>query len=169
MSAIFRIAALNSEHGRADFSCGSEPLDRYLREQVMQDIRRRVTSCFVASPMDSTLVAGYYTLASTSVALTELPPDIARRLPRHPTVPAVRLGRLAVATEFQGHGLGAALLADTLARAIRSDIAAYAMIVDAKDATAAAFYAHHGFIALGSRPNALFLPLKTAERLLSEG
>ncbi len=93
--------------------------------------------------------------------MTELPAEAGRKLACYPTVPAVRMGRLAVDLAFKGKGLGGALLADALARATRSEIAAYAMMVDAKDETAAAFYRHHGFIALPDSPSTLFLPLAT--------
>ncbi len=72
------------------------------------------------------------------------------------------MGCLAVDQAFRGQGLGGALLADTLERAARSEIAAYALMVDAKDETAAAFYRHHGFIALPDSPLMHFLPLATA-------
>ena len=71
------------------------------------------------------------------------------------------MGRLAVDREFKGQGLGGALLADALYRAIRSEIAAYALVVNAKDKAAADFYKHHGFIALPSATQTLFLPLAT--------
>ncbi len=160
MSAPFRLAALESAHDRAAFRCGVEPLDRYLREQVSQDIRRRVAACFVALA-DSTRIAGYYTVASASLLLADLPTATAKKLPRYPPVPAVRLGRLAVDLAFKGQGLGGALLADALDRAARSEIAAHALMVDALDDTAAAFYRHHGFIALPDSPRILFLPLAT--------
>jgi ribosomal protein S18 acetylase RimI-like enzyme len=70
----------------------------------------------------------------------------------------VRMGRLAVDQAFQGIGLGGALLADALERAVRSEIASYALIVDAKNGHAAAFYRHHGFISLPDTPLVLFLP-----------
>lgn len=159
--AKFQLLPLAATHNRTAFSCGSEPLDRYFQGQVTQDIRRRITACFVAVSNEQQ-IAGYYTLAATSVPLTGLPAKIAKELPRYPLVPAVRMGRLAVAQNFQGHGLGGALLADALHRAYVSDIAAYAMLVDAKDETASAFYLHHGFIALADMPLSLFLPLATA-------
>ena len=158
--APFRLAPLDAVHDRAAFDSGSEALNRYLREQAGQDIRRRVAACFVALAGESR-IAGYYTLASASLLLTDLPAAIGKKLPRYPTVPAVRMGRLAVDREFRGCGLGGALLADALARAARSEIAAYALVVDAKDDTAAAFYRHHGFIALPDSPRILFLPLAT--------
>lgn len=165
MRIRFRIEALGAQHERSGFDCGIEPLNRYFRQQVTQDIRRRVTACFVAVAEASGELAGDYTLASASVALSELPADVAKKLPRYPTVPAVRMGRLAIARAFAGQGLGAALLADALARALRAEIPAFALIVDAKDEQAAAFYRHQGFTALQSDPLTLFLPLATAAGL----
>ena len=163
MSSVpFLLMPLGATHERAAFNCDSEPLNRYLREQVTQDIRRRVAACFVALA-DGDRIAGYYTLASASLLLADLPASAGKKLPRYPTVPAVRMGRLAVDQAFKSQGLGGALLADALDRAARSEIAAYALIVDAKDEAAAAFYRHHGFIALPDSPLTLFLPLATVQ------
>jgi ribosomal protein S18 acetylase RimI-like enzyme len=156
--ANFRVAPLDATHNRATFSSGSDPLDRYFHQQVTQDVRRRVTACFVALTSEQ-LIAGYYTLAAASVPLTDLPSSTGKKLPRYPLVPAVRMGRLAVDQNFKGQGLGGALLADALSRASSSDIAAYALLVDAKDEEASAFYRHHGFIPLPNSPLTLFLPL----------
>ena len=158
--AAFRVVPLGGTPDRAAFHCGAPPLDRYLREQVTQDIRRRVAACFVALT-DDDRIAGYYTLASASLLLADLPASTAKKLPRYPTVPAVRMGRLAVDLAFKGQGLGGALLADALVRAASSEIAAYALTADAKDEQAAAFYRHHSFIALPDAPLMLFLPLAT--------
>ena len=100
----FRVEPLQG-HDRQDFASGSEPLDRYFRTQVTQDIRRRITACFVAVSGEGR-IAGYYTLAATSVPLSDLPAEIGRKLPRYPSVPAVRMGRLAVDAAFKGQGLG---------------------------------------------------------------
>ena len=140
---------------------GSEPLDGYFRERVTQDIKRRVTACFVALSSDG-CIAGYYTLASASVFVGDLPAELTKKLPRYPSVPAVRMGRLAVNQAFKGQALGAALLADALMRVMRSEIAAYALVVDAKDEKAASFYRHHGFVETATKPLTLFLPLATA-------
>lgn len=158
--AQFKLAQLDAKHDRSAFDSDSEPLNRYLQGQVRQDIRRRVTACFVALAKGNR-VAGYYTLASASILLADLPASIGKKLPRYPTVPAVRMERLAVDREFKGQGLGGALLADALDRAARPEIAANALTVDAKDEAAAAFYRHHGFIALPDSPWTLFLPLAT--------
>ncbi len=82
-----------------------------------------------------------------------------KKLPRYPNVPAVQMGRLAVDQAYQGQGLGGALLADALDHTARAEIAAYALMVEAKDEAAAAVYRHHGFIALPDSPLSLFLPL----------
>lgn len=161
--APFRISLLSAEHDRSVFNSGSKSLDSYLKQQVTQDSRRRITACFVAHDADNRIV-GYYTLASASMLLSELPADFGKKLPRYPSVPAVRLGRLAVDQNFQGQGLGGALLADALDRAIRSEIAAYAMVVNAKDDRAAMFYHHHGFIILPTAKMTLFLPLASVPK-----
>ncbi|MDD2893218.1 MAG: GNAT family N-acetyltransferase [Halothiobacillaceae bacterium] len=158
----FLLAPLDAAYDRTAFNCGSESLNGYLRAHVTQDIRRRVAACFVALA-DKQRIAGYYTLASASLLLADLPASTGKKLPRYPTVPAVRMGRLAVDESFKGQGLGGALLADALDRAARSEIAAYALMVDAKDERAVAFYRHHGFIALPDSPLTLFLPLATVQ------
>ena len=159
---MYRVAALDPKLGRGGFSCGNDALDRYFKERVTQDIRRRITNCFVALD-EHGHVAGFYTLAATGVLLMDLPQDIIGKLPRYPSVPAIRMGRLAVDLTARGRGLGGALLADALTRSMDSEIAAFALVVDAKDDNAVAFYKHHGFILLANHPRTLFLPLATAQ------
>lgn len=157
--APFLVAALDATvHDRSRFDSGSPALDRYLREQVSQDMRRRVAACFVAVD-DQLRIAGYYTLATASVPLLDLSPEMRRKLPRYGSVPAIRMGRLAVDLAFKGQGLGAALLVNALRRAAKSEIPGVVLVVDAKDELAAAFYRHHGFIALPDSPMTLLLPL----------
>jgi GNAT superfamily N-acetyltransferase len=160
---------LESHHDRQGFSCGQEALDHYLRAQATQDIRRRVAACFVAIEVVSGRVAAYYTLASAGIPFHDLPAEISKKLPRYPSIPAVRIGRLAVDSRFQRHGLGGALLADALQRVLASGPAAYALLVDAKDERAVEFYRHHGFLGLDSQPRVLFLPVATAQRALLSG
>lgn len=161
----FRIAPLGKED-RSGFQSDSEPLDRYFHTQVSQDIRRRVTTCYVAIHSTTDTLAGYYTLSAADILVTDVPEDMTKRLPRYPTIPAARLGRLAVDKQFRGMGLGGALLFDAVQRAGRSEIAMHAMIVEAKDDGAEAFYQHHGFELYGSAPGLLIAPL---QRLLKAG
>lgn len=149
MSA-YRIERLD-RHDRSQFDCGNAALDGYLRERASQDMRRRLNSCFVAVD-EAGALAGYYTIAATSVPIDKLSAERARRLPRYPVVPAVLLGRLAVSRSHQGKGLGLALVADALLRASRIEAMAYAMVVDAKEDAAAQFYIHLGFEATNDDP-----------------
>lgn len=133
-------------------------MDRYLKEQATQDVRRRFAACYVALSAVNRVV-GYYTLSSADLSLGDLPEEMTRKLPRYPNVPAVLLGRLAVDQEFQGQGLGPTLLADAIKRIKRSEIASYGLLVSAKDEKAKSFYQHHSFIPLPDAPLKLFLPL----------
>lgn len=162
----FRVEPLGEEHERISFHCGEEALDRYFQMQVTQDIRRRVANCFVAVEAATGHVAAYYTLSATSLPLIDLPPEVAKRLPRYPTVPAVRIGRLAVDGRFQRRGLGEAMMADATARAVNADIAAFMLVVDAKNDQAVTFYRRYDFRAIASRPRTLVLPLATAQKIL---
>jgi len=101
-------------------------------------------------------IAGYYTFAATSLPLGELSREQAKRLPRYAAFPACLIGRLAVDRQFRGQGLGAALIVDA---AVRAEPAIFALIVDAKDESAAHFYEHLGFHRFISRPQTLFLPI----------
>jgi len=163
VKASFLIELLDEHDDRESFSCGTQALDRYFRSQVTQDIRRRLTNCFVAVEHERNIVAGFYTIAAASIPTPDLPESVTKKLPRYPSLPAIRVGRLAVDTRFHGRGLGGALLADAAARGFASEAAAYAMLVDAKD-DHAAFYEHHGFQRLASQPRSLFLVLATAAK-----
>ena len=155
----FVIEVLDQRHDRTSFSCGVEALDRYFRQQVTQDIKRRATACYVAVDVSTSKVAGYYTLAASGIALSDIPEALAKKLPRYPSVPVARLGRLAVDQSYRGQKLGGVLLWDAFTRALRSEIAVYALVVDAKDEQAEAFYLHYGFVKFGSLPKQLMLPL----------
>jgi ribosomal protein S18 acetylase RimI-like enzyme len=168
MTAPFRLEPLGGERDRSLFRCGEDALDSYFQMQVTEDIRRHMANCFVAVEAVMSNIAAWYTISSASIPLVDLPPDETRRLPRYPTVPAVRIGRLAVDRRFQGRGLGAALLADAASRALKADAAAFTLLVDAKHDRAAAFYQRFGFQILASQPRTLFLPLATARKVFPQ-
>ncbi len=123
-----------------------------------------MASCFVALESAANTIAGYYTLAAASAHAGDLPEEIVRRLPRYPLLPVALVGRLAVDQRFQRRGVGSALLADAALRALKGDVKAFALIVEAKDADAFSFYRHNGFQPSASRAEALFLPLATVRR-----
>ncbi len=156
--SAYRVEPLGDQHDRGVFSCGVEALDRYFRVQAGQDSRKRVATCFVLVDQDGS-VAGYYTLSATSITLVDLPAEIARKLPRYPAIPATLMGRLAVDRRQHSRGFGELLLFDAFSRALRSEIATFAFVVDAKDETAQAFYELYGFRRLPSAGRRLFLPL----------
>ena len=168
MTGQFRIKPLSGAHDRSQFESGSIPLDRYFRQQASQDIKRRIASCFVALNVQTGEIAGYYTLAAASIALTDLAPEIVRKLPRYPVVPAARLGLLAVARNYQGKRLGGVLLTNALLRTARAELGIFAMLVDAKDEAAQRFYGHYGFTLLPGTDRRLCLPITMALRQLEE-
>jgi GNAT superfamily N-acetyltransferase len=158
VTAPFPIEPLGA-HDRSTFTSGVVALDRYFREQATQDMRRRTASCYVTVEAATAKVAGYYTLSASGIPLSDVGEALAKRLPRYPSVPVARLGRLAVDQAYRGQGLGAMLLWDAASRAARSEVMAFALVVDAKDDQAEAFYRHHGFANFGSLPRQLILPL----------
>lgn len=158
-SAPFSVSILGTQD-RSGFSCGVEPLDRYFKTQVTQDIRRRLTACYIATDSEVGAIAGYYTLSAADILVNDIPDELKRKLPRYPTVPAARLGRLAVDTRYHGQKLGGALLIDAANRAARSEIAVFALVVDAKDEAAVSFYRHLGFKSYGSLYNQLIAPIE---------
>ncbi len=162
-----QIEPLNDGHDRTGFVSGADPLDRYFRTQAGQDVRKRVASCFVLTESDGGAPIGFYTLAATSLALADLPAALAKRLPRYPTVPATLMGRLAVDIRRRRLGLGQLMLLDAFSRTLRSDIAAFAFVVDAKDEDAAAFYASHSFIPLTADSRRLFVPMAEVAKIFA--
>ena len=167
MTASFTIAPLGASYIRREFLCGVPALDRYFHEFVSQDIKRRISNCFVALDHAGT-IAGYYTLAATSLPLIDLPADDTKKLPRYPLLPACFIGRLAIDQRYRRQGLGCALIVDAVARAIRCEPAIFALVVDAKDESAAKFYQHLGFRPLASQPMKLFITLAEAARRLAQ-
>jgi len=121
---------LGAPHERAGFVCRKDALDNYFERQITQDMRRHLAAPFVMVMPDDT-IGGFYTLSSTALRLTELPEDTTKRLPRYPLVPATLIGRLALDRRCHGRRWGSFLLLDALHRCATSDIASFAVVVDA--------------------------------------
>jgi predicted GNAT family N-acyltransferase len=162
------VEPLGRQHDRTAFHCGADALDRYLKQQARQDADKRVAAPFVAVNPPNTRVLGYYTLSASVVTLTDLPDELTRKLPRYPQLPVTLLGRLAVDQSARGQRLGEHLLLDALHRSLThaDEIAAMAVVVDAKDENAAAFYRHYGFIPLQAQPRRLYVPMRVVAQLL---
>jgi ribosomal protein S18 acetylase RimI-like enzyme len=144
-----------SKHDRAAFDCGSEPLNRYLREQASQDVKRRAAGCWVLIEENAPAsILGFYTLSTESVVTSEIP-NLSRaeqkKLPRYDKTGAVLIGRLAVANGAQRQGFGKRLLYDALHRALVSEIPAVVVVTDPKDEKAISFYTSQGFRQLDAK------------------
>lgn len=166
MSAAVHVEVLASHHDRKSFDCPTGGLGDYLRERASQDVKRRAAAVFVAvDPSAPDKVLGYYTLASLSLKLTDIPAPHQRKLARYPDVGVTLLGRLAVDVSCRGQHLGEFLLFDALHRVVAtsSTIATVALVVDTlKDSKS--FYVRYGFIHL-SGPR-YWLPLDSIRDLM---
>lgn len=170
MSAAFTdwiVEPLGKKHDRADFSCGQAALDTYIKTIAGQDARRYGAAPFVVRAEGSYVVLGYYTLSALTVELTDVPAELASKLPRYPLLPATLIGRLAISEAVQGRGLGEYLLMDALSRALRAthEVASCAVVVDPIDDRAAAFYGRYDFVPLAASGRRLFLPMNVVAKI----
>jgi GNAT superfamily N-acetyltransferase len=167
-AAPFVLELLGKGHDRQSFSCGVPPLDAYFQRQAGQDARNNVATTFVLVERSGNRIAGFFTLSALSVKLADLPAEVASNLPRYEDVPACLVGRLAVAESFRGQGVGQRLMLAACGRAIAASetVAAWGVIVDAKDERAKSFYERFGFKPFPNRPSRLFLTMKTLREML---
>ena len=148
-------------HDRAGFDCGVEPLNRYLRSLAAQHRTKGIATTFVLVDTDRpATILGYYSLSAASLAFERLADADGRGLPAYP-IPAVRIGRLAASQAHRGQRLGELLLQNAIKRtlAARHTLGVYAVLVEAKDAAAAAFYRRYGFRLCDEHTRQLYLPL----------
>src|SRR5690554_742319 len=158
---------LNSKHKKSEFSCGKEMLDNYLHKQASQDIKRKLSVCFVIKEVETDLIKGYYTLSNNSIPLELVPNEIRKKLPRsYEAIPTILLGRLAIDNKFQAQGIGKLILIDALKRSyeLSKTIGSFAVGVDPIDKDAERFYDKYGFIKLPDSGK-MFLPMKTIGQL----
>ena len=149
-------------HDRAGFNSGEPALDEFLRKYASQQRSRGVTSVFVVvDDVQPSKILGFYTLSAAQVEAAELSPTEQANLPRYP-IPCFRLGRLARDVGSRGAGLGDVLMGLALERCrkARLSVAAYALLVDAKNAGAKVFYERYGFVAFADTPMRLYLPIR---------
>jgi ribosomal protein S18 acetylase RimI-like enzyme len=167
VSVRFAIESLSKDHKRTDFTCGNDRIDSYFRETVSQDVKRKYAACFVADT-ETNRVAGFYTLSSSNVPLSEVPEKLAKKLPRYPAVPAVLIGWLGRDTHYTGIGLGEILLFHAVKTVASAPIGVHAIFADAIDDRAVAFYEAFDFEPLVARPRTLFLPIATALTIVAQ-
>ena len=148
-------------HSCADFDCGIPELNNYLARYATQDRRRNLSQVYVLVDTDKPdEVLGYYTLSAAHIEINQISEQEQHRLPHYP-IPCFRMGRFAVRQKNQGQGIGKHLMGCAVDRCLRArqEVAAYALVVDAKDTKAKSFYEHFGFIAFADAPFSLYLPV----------
>jgi GNAT superfamily N-acetyltransferase len=160
------ISILSPKHNREDFDCGQELLNNYLKTQAGQDVKRKLSACFVLTK-NETVIQGYYTLSNNSIPIDNFPEHIQKKLPKsYSSIPTTLLGRLAIDKKYQGQGIGKVLLIDALKRCfiIAQEIGSFAVVVDPIDADAEQFYKKYDFIKLPDSKK-MFIALKTLQEL----
>ncbi len=156
-------SALNvAIHDRKGFDCGVPALNDYLQRYAQQQRTRGLAAIYVLTRSEvPERIVGFYTLSAAEVTVDELAQSDRKMLPRY-RVPCFRMGRLACRSDHRGEGIGKLLLGCAVERCLRAraDVAAFALVVDAKDKPARDFYRHFGFVVFSSQPLSLYLPLR---------
>jgi len=155
------------KHNRNNFDCGNEMLTSYLKRQANQDMKRKLSACFVITEKETKDIIGYYTLSNHSIPSNKFPENIQKKLPNsYQSIPSTLLGRLAIDNTQQGQGLGKILLIDALIRSyeLSKKLGSFAVIVDPIDKNAEYFYAKYDFIKLPSSEK-MFIAMKTVKAL----
>jgi len=142
-------------------------LDDYIKKIVNQNIKRKLTVCFILTK-EADIIIGYYTLSSDNIPLSELPEEIIKKMPRsYKNLPTTLIGRLAVDEKYKNKGYGRILLLDALERCYdisTGNIGSMAVVVDPLDNDAVKFYEHYGFIKLPDSGK-MFLEMKKLREL----
>ncbi|HEC08967.1 MAG TPA: N-acetyltransferase [Acidimicrobiales bacterium] len=157
MSELRPIRRLEAGDDLEVFDCGVPALDEWLRRFALSDQRAGASVTYVLRRGDR--VVGFYTLAPHAIEPDRAERRLGAGLPRRRPIPVILLARLGLDRSEQGSGLGADLLRDALARCVAAadEIGGRAMLVHAKDDTAASFYAKHGFQPLPENPHHLYI------------
>lgn len=161
------IELLNKKHNRKDFDCGNELLNSYLKDQASQDVKRKLSACFILIDNESKSIQGYYTLSYNSIPLSCFSEQVQNKLPKsYTSIPTTLLGRLAIDKKFQGKGIGKILLIDALKRSyeISKTIGSFGIVVDPIDNDAKSFYQRYDFIELPDSKK-MFIATRTLKDL----
>jgi GNAT superfamily N-acetyltransferase len=160
---MFKLEALDTSHDRTGFDCGSEPLNRFLREVARMHMERGISQTFIlvdAQAKPPKAIHGFFSLSACEAESAHLPARLARKYPSR--IPAIRLGRLAISLTQQGKGLGTDLMSMALVKTAEtaSRVGVAGLFVDAKDDSLTQFYARFGFESLPDNPLTMFLPIQ---------
>lgn len=150
---------LGEAHQLEEFDCGVDSLNGWLKRRARANQVSGASRTYVVTDEEGR-VAGYYCLASGALALAQAPGSVRRNMPD--PVPMAILGRLAVDRNWQGHGLGAALLRDAVerTRAASNILGLRGLLVHALSDDAKSFYERYGFVASPERPMLLVMSLR---------
>jgi len=153
----FQLEPLQRRHPRKQFHCGESAVDDWLKTKALQHQQKHLSATKVLLDADGN-IAGYYTLATGQVDFSDLPAELARKLPRR-ALPVAVLAWLGVSDAHQGQGLGARLLAQALRDCYEAGqtFAFIAVILDCINDAAKAFYQRWDFAELPGHPYRLFL------------
>lgn len=167
---MLKIELLAKSHDRDGFDCGSDPLNLFLKQTARQHAERGISRTFVLVDEDASEpkpIVGFFSLNLCQIKSEFLSAVEAKKLPRD--VSGIRLGRLAVAKEYQRRGIGKTLLAAAMGKFIEifNTAGGIGLFVDAKDQEAKCYYEQFGFIALPSNELELFLPVRTIQEALA--
>lgn len=163
------IEPLDKKHHRNNFDCGKELPNNYLKNQAGQNVKRKLSACFVLADDATNEIQGYYTLSNNSIPLGVFPKSIQKKLPKsYVAIPTTLLGRLAIDTRYQGKGFGKILLIDALKRSfeLTRRIGSFAVVVDSIDEEAEKFYEKYDFIKLPDSSK-MFIATKTLKELFN--
>ncbi len=160
---------LTARHDLEDFHSGEAVLDDWLRQRALANMAMAASKTYVACPTGSRNVIGFYALSMGQILNQEATGAMRRNMPRQ--IPAVILGRLAIDRDWQGKGIGAALLHDAVERSLRAtaEVSARLLVVHAISPAAEAFYRHHGFARLPVDTPTLALDLVKLARTSEPG
>jgi GNAT superfamily N-acetyltransferase len=153
--AISAPEPLTASHDLTEFSCGKPSLDRWLKTRALANQEKGSTAILVVH--EANRVIGYYGLAPTAIVPSVLPRSIRTGQPPDP-VPCLLLGQLATDQNWIGKGIGTDLLKHVMQRCVTAAglIGGRALIVNAVDVQAAAFWKRRGFIPSKDDPLVLF-------------
>lgn len=159
---------LEKEFDRNSFDCGKSSLNNYIQTQVSQDVKKKLSVCFVLLDSDDFTVEGYYTLSNASISYGEVPEKLRKKYPKsYEYIPVTLLGRLAINAKIKGKGFGSKILIDALKRSLNvseQNLGSVAVIVDPLDQEAENYYTHFGFVKLPTSGK-MFLDMKTIKQL----
>lgn len=156
---------LTEAHDASSFDSGEPVLDDWLRQRAWHNLQVAASRTYVVCPADSNRIVGYFALSMGHILAHEATGAMRRNMPSQ--IPSVTLGRLAIDRTSQGKGLGRALLAEVVRRAMiaSNEVSARLIVVHAISPEAEAFYLHHGFTRLPVETPTLALDLVKLRKL----